>query len=121
MGAKKGSLAGASENPLCGQRAQGAEQEITEALLWAVSASGTGIARHCLSLENEIDRVPVLVTHGEGWLMTICAFFFLKSELIGVRLVNNVVQVSAVEFCSTFFVYYTVCLPPRVPSPSITM
>ena len=42
-------------------------------------------------------------------------------EFIGVTLVSKIIQVSGVRFYHTSSVYCTVCSPPQVKSPSITI
>ena len=42
-------------------------------------------------------------------------------ELIGVTLINNIIQASGVQFYHTSSAYCTVCSPPQVKSPSIAV
>ena len=48
-------------------------------------------------------------------------YFFLFIEFIGVTLVNKIIQVSGAQFYNISFVQSTVCSPPQVKSPSITI
>ena len=48
-------------------------------------------------------------------------FFTFLIEFIVVTLFNKIMQVSGVQFCNTSSVYCTVCSPPQVKSPFITL
>ena len=49
-------------------------------------------------------------------------YIFFLSKLIGVTLVNKIIQVSSVQFYNiSSSAYRNLCLPPKVKSPSITI
>ena len=54
-------------------------------------------------------------------IIEIIYYFFNLIEFVEVIVVHKIIQVSGVQFYKTSPVYCTVCSPPKVKSPSITI
>ena len=75
-----------------------------------VSSVHTGVQVGCLYSQQYFPEIFVPLK-----------IFFLFIKFIGVTLVNKIIQVSGAQFHNTSFVHWTVCSPPQVKSPSITI
>ena len=64
--------------------------------------------------------LKLLPFHLLRWVNQNLPGFFCYIELIGVTLVNKIIQVSVVQFYNTSSVHCIVCSPPQVKSPSTT-